>query len=102
MDHKKSTGKGKAVPQHTYEGAGGEEYSSYSFTTSALDGSEWSASRLDRAFTPEERTAGTLWTGGKVGPIVGVDTDAREKNPLSLPGIEPRTSGSPVRSQTLH
>jgi hypothetical protein len=29
----------KAVPQHTYEGAGGERmYSSYSFTTSALDG----------------------------------------------------------------
>jgi hypothetical protein len=32
--------KAKAVPQHTYGGAGGERrYSSYSFTTSALDGS---------------------------------------------------------------
>jgi hypothetical protein len=31
--------KGNAVPQHTYGGAGGEGmYSSYSFTTSALDG----------------------------------------------------------------
>jgi hypothetical protein len=31
--------KGKAVPQHTYGGTGGERrYSSYSFTTSALDG----------------------------------------------------------------
>jgi hypothetical protein len=29
----------KAVPQHTYEDTGGESmYSSYSFTTSALDG----------------------------------------------------------------
>jgi len=26
------------VPQHTYGGAGGEEVSSYSFLTSALDG----------------------------------------------------------------
>jgi hypothetical protein len=31
--------RGKAVPQHTYGGAGGERmYISYSFTTSALDG----------------------------------------------------------------
>jgi hypothetical protein len=31
--------KAKAVPQHTYGGAGGEMiYSSYTFTTSALDG----------------------------------------------------------------
>jgi hypothetical protein len=33
---------------------GGEEYSSYSFTTSALDGGEWSASRLCRALPPEK------------------------------------------------
>jgi len=32
---------GKAVPQHTYGGARGDSrYSSYSFTTSALDGGE--------------------------------------------------------------
>jgi hypothetical protein len=31
---------------------GGEEYSSYSFTTSALDGGEWSASRPGRALPP--------------------------------------------------
>jgi uncharacterized 2Fe-2S/4Fe-4S cluster protein (DUF4445 family) len=29
--------KGKAVQQHTYWGEGGRMYSSYSFTTSALD-----------------------------------------------------------------
>jgi hypothetical protein len=35
----------KAVPEHAYGGAGGERiYSSYSFTTSALDVGEWSAS----------------------------------------------------------
>jgi hypothetical protein len=31
---------------------GGEEYSSYSFTTSALDGVEWSATRPGRALPP--------------------------------------------------
>jgi hypothetical protein len=37
---------GKAVPQHTYGGTGGERmYRSYSFTTSVLDGGEWTASR---------------------------------------------------------
>jgi hypothetical protein len=30
--------KGKALPQHTYRGGGGKGVSSYSFTTSALDG----------------------------------------------------------------
>jgi hypothetical protein len=34
---------------------GGEEYSSYSFTTSALYGGEWSASRPGRALPPEKR-----------------------------------------------
>jgi hypothetical protein len=31
---------------------GGEEYNSYSFSTSALDGSEWTASRPDPALAP--------------------------------------------------
>jgi hypothetical protein len=40
----------KAVPLNGYEGALGERrYSSYSFSTSALDGGEWSASRPGRA-----------------------------------------------------
>jgi hypothetical protein len=34
-------------------------YSSYSFTTSALDGGEWSASRPGRALTHGERTLDT-------------------------------------------
>jgi hypothetical protein len=36
------------------EELGGEEYSSYSFSTSALDGGEWSASRPGRALAPEK------------------------------------------------
>jgi hypothetical protein len=40
----------KAVPQQTYGSAGVERrYSSYSFTTSSLDGGEWSASRSGNA-----------------------------------------------------
>jgi hypothetical protein len=47
---------------------GGEKYSSYSFSTSALDGGEWSASRLRPRFRPGERTPGTHCTGGWMGP----------------------------------
>jgi hypothetical protein len=43
----------KAVPLHAMEALGGERrYISYSFTTSALDGDEWSASRPGRALPP--------------------------------------------------
>jgi hypothetical protein len=59
------------------EALGGEEVSSYSFTTSALDGDEWSASRPGRAFTPGERTPGAHYTGAWVGPRAGLDTEAR-------------------------
>jgi hypothetical protein len=42
--------KRKAVPQHTYGGIqGGKMHSSYSFTTSAVDGGEWTTSRSGRA-----------------------------------------------------
>jgi hypothetical protein len=39
----------KAIPLHATKALGGEEYSSYSFSTSALDGGEWSASYPSRA-----------------------------------------------------
>jgi hypothetical protein len=46
-------GPNTAVPQHTYGSAGEERrYSSYSITTSALDGGERSASRPGRASDP--------------------------------------------------
>jgi hypothetical protein len=93
--------KGKAVPQHTYRGARGERrYSSYSFTISALDGGERSASRPGRTLPP-----------GKV-PLVPIEqetgwapepvwTQVRGKILLPLLGIKPR-SPSPVCSQTLY
>jgi hypothetical protein len=54
---------------------GERRYSFYSFSTSALDGGVWSASRPGRAFTPGERTPGTHCTGGWVGPRRGSNPD---------------------------
>jgi hypothetical protein len=58
---------------------GERRYSSYSFSTSALGGGEWSASRTGRALPPRERTPGTHCTGGWVGPRAGLDTEDRGK-----------------------
>jgi hypothetical protein len=78
------------------EELGGERrYSSYSVTTSALDGGEWLASRPGRAFTPGERTPGTHWTGGwvnkaKVGvrrTKTGVIFESPSVRPLSKNGM---------------
>jgi hypothetical protein len=54
------------------------------------------------ALCPGERTPDTPWTGGWVGPRAGLDTEVGGKNPLPLSGIEPRSPGRPVRSQTLY
>jgi hypothetical protein len=51
------------------------------FLTSALFGSEWSASRPSR-FTP-----GTHWIGGWVGPRAGRD-DVEKRKILTLLGLE--------------
>jgi hypothetical protein len=49
--------KAKAVPLHATKTLGGEKiYSSYSFSTSALDGGEWSSSRPCRALAPGKGT----------------------------------------------
>jgi hypothetical protein len=56
------------------------DYSFYSFTTSAQDGGEWSASRPGRALSPTERTPGTHWTGGWVGLRAGLDKGFEEKS----------------------
>jgi hypothetical protein len=72
-------------------------HSSYSFTTWALDGGEWSASRPGSSLPP-----------GK-GPTVPIVQEAgwapepiwtqrlEEKSSLPLLGIEPQSSGRPVR-----
>jgi hypothetical protein len=81
---------------------GERRYSSYSFSTSALDGGEWSASLPGRASAPGERTPSTHCTGGLVGPRAGLDTEARGKILSPLPGIELRSPGPPSRSQTVY
>jgi hypothetical protein len=87
---KKKGKKAKAVPLHAMEALGGERrYSSYSFSTWALDGGEWSASRPGRAFIPGERTSGTHYTGGWVGPRAGLDTEARGKIICTRRGSNP-------------
>jgi hypothetical protein len=69
------------------EALGGKEYSSYSFTISALDGMNGQR-HAPAAFTPGERTSGTHWSGSLVGPRAGLNTEARGKIVLPLPGIE--------------
>jgi hypothetical protein len=73
-------------------------YSSCSFSTSALDGDEWSALRPGRGLPPR-KDPGTHCTGGWVAPE---PVWTQRKNPLLLPGIEPRSHGRPARSQTLY
>jgi hypothetical protein len=69
------------------------------FLTSTLAGGQWSASRPGR-FTPKERAPGTHLIGGWVDPRAGLD-DVENRKFLTLPGIELRTFGRPVRSQSL-
>jgi hypothetical protein len=65
-------------------------------------GTRWgkrSESRPGRALAPCERTPGTHFSGGWVGPRAGLDTEARGKILSPLPGIEPRSSGRPCCSR---
>jgi hypothetical protein len=71
---------------------GERRYNSYSFSTSAVDGGEWSASRPGRAFTPGERTPGPHCAGGWVGLRAGLDTEDRGKI------LCPRRGSNPDRS----
>jgi hypothetical protein len=58
----------------------GVEVQFHAFLTSALDGGEWSASRLGR-FTLREIVPGTHWIGGWVGLRVGLDAVVKRKIP---------------------
>jgi hypothetical protein len=80
----------------------GEEVSSYLFLTSALNGNERLASHLGSALPP--RKGPPVPTGQKAGwASEPVWTQKLEEKFLSpLPGIEPRSPGHPVRSQTLY
>jgi hypothetical protein len=70
-------------------------YRSTFFLTSALVGSEWSASRPGR-FIPMEKVPGTHWRGGWVDLIAGLD-DVEKRKFLTLPGLELRPLCCPVR-----
>jgi hypothetical protein len=77
------------VPRH--EGVLGEwRYSSAHSLTSALDGGEWSASRLGR-FIPRKRAPGTHWIGGWVGPRAVLDAVVNRKIPSPSRKSNPRT-----------
>jgi hypothetical protein len=76
-------------------------YSYVSFFISALDGASVQ-SHAPAAFYPGGKDPRTHCTEGLVGPRAGLNTEATEKILLPLPGIEPRSPGHPVRSQTLH
>jgi hypothetical protein len=77
----------------------GEEYMSCSFSISALDGGEWSASRPGRVLPPGKGPPGTHGTGGWVGPRANLDTEVRGKISSLCRGSKP---DRPVRSQTLY
>jgi hypothetical protein len=57
---------------HAMEAYWGVEVKLHAFLTSALDGDEWSASRLGR-FTPRERVPDNHWRWGWVGPRAGLE-----------------------------
>jgi hypothetical protein len=59
------------------------------FLISALDGGEWSASRLGRLIAGET-APGTHWMGRLVGPLSQSGRYGEEKHLCPLPGIEPR------------
>jgi hypothetical protein len=61
-------------------------YRSTFFFTSALVGGEWSPSRTV-LLIPKERTTGTLWIGGWVGPRTGLD-DVEKRQFLNLSGFK--------------
>jgi hypothetical protein len=76
--------------------------SSYSFSTSALDGGECSASRPSRVLAPGKGPTVHIVQEAGLAPEP-VWTQRLEENVLSpLPGIEPRSPARPARSQTLY
>jgi hypothetical protein len=75
---------------------GGVDVEIHIFLTSALVGGEWLASR-PHGFTPGESAPGTHWIGGRVGRRAGMD-DVEKRKLLTLPGLELRPLGRPVRS----
>jgi hypothetical protein len=77
-------GKGKAVPLRSIEvHLGDRRCSSYFFLTSALEGGEWSASRLGRALPP-----------GKEPPVPTVEEAGWAPEPVWTQRLEEKSSAS--------
>jgi hypothetical protein len=76
--------------------------SSYSFTTLALGRGEWSVSGPGHTLPPGKGYPVPIGQEAGVGHRAGLDTEARGKTLLHLPGIEPWPPGRPVHIQTLY
>jgi hypothetical protein len=93
----------KAVPQHTYGGAGGRENVQLLLIHDLGTRWGWVVSVTPRPrFTRGERTPSTHCAEGWVGPRAGLDIEFIGKILLSLTVIEPRSPGRPARSQALY
>jgi hypothetical protein len=83
--------KGKVVKHYAMKTYGGSGGIALLFLTSALDGSEWSASSPG-SFTPGEKGPVTNWIGGWVSSRVGLDA-MKKRKPYpcreSNPGVQP-------------
>jgi hypothetical protein len=71
----------------------------HTLLTSALAGGKWSASRPGR-FTPWGKPTGTYWIGGQLDARADLN-DVKKKKFFTLPRLELRPLGRPVRSQSL-
>jgi hypothetical protein len=82
-----------SCPTTLHEGAWGEKmYSSYSFSTSALDGGEWSASRYGRALAPGKGPPVPIVQEAGWAPEPVWTHRLEKKSFLPLPEIECRSS----------
>jgi hypothetical protein len=68
----------------------GEEYSSYSFMISALDGGDWSGSRPGRALPPRKGPPVPIVQEAGWAPRAGVDTEVRGKKLFAPAGDRTR------------
>jgi hypothetical protein len=94
--------KAKAVPLYAIKALGGRGHIAPNNSRRRhYMGCVVSITRAPR-FISGERTTDTHFTRGWVVPIAGLDIEATEKVLSPLLGIEPRSPGLPVRSQTLY
>jgi hypothetical protein len=94
----RSSKKVKLSRYHHTDAKGERRYSFYSILTSAIDGKSGQP-HAPATLYPGERTTGTHWTGGWVGPRAGLDKVGRGKILCLCRGSN---HGRQVRSQTIY